>query len=160
MTTLKRYNSHTHMYTHTHIAQVLGQCSHLETSLHTLTPSQVGVAKTKLDHTLQISLIEGEHLLECYQKSPGNQAGSNLTSLLEELKQRTEAINILLDTVVRGKNSISDISKGTTTPVSVARGSGVGGESPSTAAKVHKKYTDLYAELEEQAYKVCERNLY
>lgn len=130
-----------------HSTQVLAQCSHVETSLHSLTPSQVGVAKTKLDHTLKTALTDGEHLLECFQSSPGNQAVNNLVTLLQELEQRTETLHTLIateDVVARG----NDVS------TSVARGNGVGRESPSTDTKVNKKYTNLYAELEEQAYKV------
>ncbi len=74
-----------------------------------------------------------------------------LTALMEDLRVRKNGIDCLITERTRIKGHA---------PASVARSNGVvGGEIPLTRrvpsdGKVSKKYTHMYGELEEEAYKV------
>ncbi len=127
--------------------------SHLETSITTLPERELEQSLAKLDTVYSTTISEGQRLLERFKLSPGDQVAviQKLTTLMEDLQRRKNGIDCLMTERIKVKGH---------TPASVARSNGVvSGEVPLTRVPsdslVSKKYTNMYGELEEEAYKVC-----
>ncbi len=127
--------------------------SHLEASITTLPERDLEQSLAKLDTVYSSTISEGQRLLERFQLSPGDQVTviQKLTTLMEDLQRRKNGIDSLITEMTKVKGHA---------PASVARSNGVvGGEVPLTRVPsdslVSKKYTNMYGELEEEAYKVC-----
>ena len=133
-------------YTH---HQFQAHCQQFEALLSTEQLDKAEQSKEKLETAYQTVSSEGERLLARFRQSPADQSVvERLSSLLEELKMQKSHIDSML--VERASMKV----KG---HVDVVRTNGVGGESPPREVeevKVSKKYTNMYGELEDEAYKV------
>lgn len=113
-----------------------------------LTQEQLEQVKPKLNTLYTETFSQGEELLRRFQHSPGDQASAinKLSALMEDLKkQRNHVIDLCVSGKVKGQETVLWTN-------------GVSRESPSLVAtgdaKVSTRLTDMYGELEEEAYKV------